>query len=209
MPLSARRLRIRHHAGPGSASRCSPAALRARLLARKLALGRRAHLCLAAPIPATPLPLRTHSNNLRSAAQPRLLPDLLPTAPALIVVGAHRRSPARSGQLRETRTAALLLAQKAPEKLACRRNPRPPATPAGRLNCANHRRRAASCGDFRPIRARDLRGVKRSRRSLCQRHMPICRSFTGATGLEPATSGVTGRRSNQLNYAPGGKRGTV
>jgi hypothetical protein len=25
---------------------------------------------------------------------------------------------------------------------------------------------------------------------------------TGATGLEPATSGVTGRRSNRLNYAP-------
>jgi len=32
--------------------------------------------------------------------------------------------------------------------------------------------------------------------------MSICRDFTGATGLEPATSGVTGRRSNQLNYAP-------
>jgi hypothetical protein len=27
----------------------------------------------------------------------------------------------------------------------------------------------------------------------------------GATGLEPATSGVTGRRSNQLNYAPEGQ----
>jgi len=34
--------------------------------------------------------------------------------------------------------------------------------------------------------------------------MSICRenAETGATGLEPATSGVTGRRSNQLNYAP-------
>ena len=28
------------------------------------------------------------------------------------------------------------------------------------------------------------------------------RREAGATGLEPAASGVTGRRSNQLNYAP-------
>ena len=27
-------------------------------------------------------------------------------------------------------------------------------------------------------------------------------SYTGPTGLEPATSDVTGRRSNQLNYDP-------
>jgi hypothetical protein len=43
--------------------------------------------------------------------------------------------------------------------------------------------------------------------SLClsrQHNRPSCRANveTGATGLEPATSGVTGRRSNQLNYAP-------
>ena len=30
--------------------------------------------------------------------------------------------------------------------------------------------------------------------------------LAGATGLEPATSGVTGRHSNQLSYAPAGVR---
>jgi hypothetical protein len=28
------------------------------------------------------------------------------------------------------------------------------------------------------------------------------REMAGSTGLEPAASGVTGRRSNQLNYDP-------
>jgi hypothetical protein len=57
----------------------------------------------------------------------------------------------------------------------------------------DYRLRPAPFGDFRLLPVRDLRGMERSRRSLCQIHMLICSAFTGATGLEPATSGVTGR----------------
>ena len=31
---------------------------------------------------------------------------------------------------------------------------------------------------------------------------PQIKEMAGSTGLEPATSGVTGQRSNQLNYDP-------
>ena len=36
---------------------------------------------------------------------------------------------------------------------------------------------------------------------MTQESEGLQRAETRATGLEPATSGVTGRRSNQLNYA--------
>ena len=50
-----------------------------------------------------------------------------------------------------------------------------------------------------------LLSKSRDARPFRQRNMLFCRAYgvTGATGLEPATSGVTGRRCNQLNYAPG------
>ena len=35
------------------------------------------------------------------------------------------------------------------------------------------------------------------------------RMLAGSTGLEPAASGVTGRRSNQLNYDPQGLNLTI
>jgi hypothetical protein len=44
---------------------------------------------------------------------------------------------------------------------------------------------------------------KTPRRTRRTKKPPRAGTFrAGATGLEPATSGVTGRRSNQLNYAP-------
>ncbi|MDX6602618.1 MAG: hypothetical protein QOF13_1820 [Solirubrobacterales bacterium] len=50
---------------------------------------------------------------------------------------------------------------------------------------------------YRKARRRNVRVLKRTTTAL------ECRKTrAGATGLEPATSGVTGRRSNQLSYAP-------
>jgi len=87
---------------------------------------------------------------------------------------------------------------------------RTPVASAGRPACGKHRQGPASCGDFRSIRVRDLRGMGKKpavdSAIVGNKNMPICRYFTGATGLEPATSGVTGRRSNQLNYAPEARR---
>jgi hypothetical protein len=69
---------------------------------------------------------------------------------------------------------------------------------AGHLLCGDCRYQAAPAGYFR-------RGMRGSGGRSClgsQQKTSSYRDFTGATGLEPATSGVTGRRSNQLNYAP-------
>ena len=40
---------------------------------------------------------------------------------------------------------------------------------------------------------RDVRGMEAEPAVYLAKNMPICRYLAGATGLEPATSGVTGR----------------
>src|SRR5262249_11932489 len=53
--------------------------------------------------------------------------------------------------------------------------PRPPVTSAGSPLCGDCRRRPALCGDLRPIRARDLRGMKKKPAVDSAKKMPICR----------------------------------
>ena len=48
-------------------------------------------------------------------------------------------------------------------------------------------------GAYRPLTSPDLLNVKVA---------SACKEMAGTTGLEPATSAVTGQRSNQLNYVP-------
>ncbi|MEA2184029.1 MAG: hypothetical protein QOF69_3214 [Solirubrobacteraceae bacterium] len=68
-----------------------------------------------------------------------------------------------------------------------------------------HRRR--SRGALGHVLDRDRLDDERAKTSLAGGEGATDRNTlkgAGATGLEPATSGVTGRRSNQLSYAPSG-----
>jgi hypothetical protein len=58
----------------------------------------------------------------------------------------------------------------------------------------------------RPTKSITRPARKVSRRT--KRSANCLKRMAGATGLEPATSGVTGRHSNQLSYAPAGGRDT-
>jgi hypothetical protein len=69
---------------------------------------------------------------------------------------------------------------------------RPPARWAGRPSCGDSRLRRGLCG----FPAVSCAGYVRDARDAGGRaatKVPVCRALAGATGLEPATSGVTGR----------------
>ena len=59
------------------------------------------------------------------------------------------------------------------------------------------------------MQSRNGAPVAEDRESGCELIAHIRFELAGATRLELATSGVTGRRSNQLNYAPVGPIGNV
>jgi len=59
---------------------------------------------------------------------------------------------------------------------------RPPARWAGRPSCGDSRLRPASGGDPRPIRVRDLCGMREKPAVERRRKMPICRYFSGSDG---------------------------
>gem|GEM_PF-5398544 len=44
--------------------------------------------------------------------------------------------------------------------------------------------------------------LPRTKLSRPEQYVQLIEKMAGTTGLEPATSDVTGRRSNQLNYVP-------
>ncbi len=70
--------------------------------------------------------------------------------------------------------------------------------------------RLAAAGAFRAIAAEDVEDQGKARsaragRSGCKGWVVLF-AVAGVTGLEPATSGVTGRHSNQLSYTPATER---
>ena len=69
-----------------------------------------------------------------------------------------------------------------------------------RGSCARWQHRTCSICSGRSARSRFLSSIKCSESKAVSAFGS--NNLAGATGLEPAASCVTGRRSNQLNYAP-------
>jgi hypothetical protein len=78
------------------------------------------------------------------------------------------RGDRRRGMCTGMLTEAVVCAGEVPanQRLLCSPAGRPPAGSAGHSGCGDHRGRAACCGDSRGSLGRDVRGMKRGRRSF-------------------------------------------
>jgi DNA invertase Pin-like site-specific DNA recombinase len=155
-------------------------------------------------------PSRTPSNSPPSAAA-----NCSPSYSAYAISTCSATSPNRSTSCAAKRSRKNCSASARPQS--------PPSTALARSSPTS-----AASGTWRPSppsaassysRCLSRSGRRKGRSSPCNRTTPFYRSSrllsnpyntdaktsvpkAGATGLEPATSGVTGRRSNQLSYAP-------
>jgi hypothetical protein len=153
-----------------------------------------------------------HPNSRFAAYRPDDLDDTLGAGPDRAKITGHRSRELERYQHLTPEVRALTVKLIATELCRAGRGRTEDGTPTGtveevsrveRFFCVRSARLQAKPHKWRWWTRPDLRlARRRSAYYVMGRKCLICFELAGATGLEPAASGVTGRRSNQLNYAP-------
>ena len=163
--------------------------------------------------PATP---SQHAGRDRVEAPPfGRLAQLTRCAPRLVPHPASRDTAQAASRTAKGDTDQMHLSARAPHSRLTSRPPRtaltclgPPSQPQPPACKPDPTPSPYKTRPYAVLKSGTQRGNGPNIRATTQRKSPDFQGFltTGATGLEPATSGVTGRRSNQLSYAPAFKR---